>query len=56
MDSLQLPANIFTAIVGLEHVYICIMETFLFRTRGRRVFGVKRADVDTMAPAAANQV
>jgi putative membrane protein len=33
-------AAVFAALAGLLHVYIWVMESLVFTTRGRRVFGV----------------
>jgi len=48
-------ATVITAVVIVIHVYIVLIETVLFRTRGRKIFGVKEAMVDTLAPLMSNQ-
>jgi putative membrane protein len=48
-------ATVITAVVIVIHVYIVLIETVLFRTRGRNIFGVKEAMVDTLAPLMSNQ-
>jgi putative membrane protein len=48
-------ATILTAIVVAIHVYIVLIETVLFRTRGRKVFGIKEGQVDALAPLMSNQ-
>jgi putative membrane protein len=48
-------ATILTAIVIAIHVYIVLIETVLFRTRGRKVFGIKEDRVDSLAPLMSNQ-
>ncbi|RJG04773.1 DUF1304 domain-containing protein [Noviherbaspirillum cavernae] len=48
-------AKILIGLVLLIHVYIVLLETVLFRTRGRKVFGLKAEQVETMAPAMSNQ-
>jgi len=48
-------ATIITAVVIAIHVYIVLIETVLFRTRGRKIFGVKEAQVDMLAPLMSNQ-
>jgi putative membrane protein len=48
-------AKILAGIVLLIHVYIVLLETVLFRTRGRKVFGMNDAQVEMMAPAISNQ-
>ena len=48
-------AQIFTGLVLLIHVYIVLLETVLFKSRGAKVFGLKGEQVDAMASAMANQ-
>ncbi|WP_420799653.1 DUF1304 domain-containing protein [Noviherbaspirillum saxi] len=48
-------ANILIGVVLLIHVYIFLLETVLFRTRGRKVFGLRAEQVEVMAPAMSNQ-
>jgi putative membrane protein len=48
-------ATILTTIVIAIHVYIVLIETVLFRTRGRTVFGIKEDRVDALAPLMSNQ-
>lgn len=48
-------AQIVTAIVLLVHVYIVLLETVLFPTRGRRVFGLSKEKADIVQPAMSNQ-
>jgi putative membrane protein len=48
-------ATVITAVVIVIHVYIVLIETVLFRTRGRKVFGLKDAQVDALAPLMSNQ-
>lgn len=48
-------ARILTGLVLLIHVYIFLLETVMFRTRGRKVFGLKSEQVEMMAPAMSNQ-
>lgn len=50
-----LASEILTAIVLLIHIYIVVLETVLFRTRGRKVFGMPSDKVDFVAPLMANQ-
>jgi putative membrane protein len=50
-----LAAHILTALVLLIHAYIVVLETVLFKTRGRKVFGLKADQVDALAPLMANQ-
>ncbi|KQW93315.1 hypothetical protein ASC94_11760 [Massilia sp. Root418] len=48
-------AQIFAAVVLLIHVYIVLLETVLFRTRGRRVFGLSAEKAEIVQPAMSNQ-
>jgi putative membrane protein len=50
-----LAAKILTALVLLIHVYIVLLETVLFRSRGRRVFALSAEQVEVLAPAMSNQ-
>ncbi|MGH8807098.1 MAG: DUF1304 domain-containing protein [Noviherbaspirillum sp.] len=50
-----LTAKVLTAVVLLIHVYIVLLETVLFRSRGRKVFGLTAEQVEIMAPAMSNQ-
>jgi len=48
-------AQIVTGVVALIHVYIVLLETVLFNSRGRRVFGLSREHADIVRPAMSNQ-
>ncbi len=48
-------AQILIALVCLIHVYIFLLETVLFKTRGAKVFGIPRAEVESRAVAMSNQ-
>lgn len=52
---MSIVAQVLAAIVLLIHVYIFLLETVLFKTRGRRVFGLTKEQAETMAPAMSNQ-
>jgi len=52
---MALVAQVIAAAVLLLHVYIFLLETVLFRTRGRKVFGVPKENVELLAPAMSNQ-
>jgi putative membrane protein len=54
-NAMQQVATILTAAVLLIHVYIFLLETVLFRTRGRKVFGLTAEKAEMMAPAMSNQ-
>jgi putative membrane protein len=51
----MLLSRVLIGAVLLVHVYIFLLETVLFRTRGRKVFGLSDAQVESMAPAMSNQ-
>jgi putative membrane protein len=48
-------ASILIALVALLHVYFVVLETVLFKTRGRRAFGLSAEKAEIMAPAMSNQ-
>lgn len=48
-------ARALIGLVLLIHVYIVLLETVLFRSRGRKVFGLSEQQVDVLAPAMSNQ-
>ena len=48
-------AQVVTALVMLLHVYIVLLETVLFKTRGRRVFGLTQEKAEIVQPAMSNQ-
>jgi putative membrane protein len=50
-----LVAKILIAVVMLIHVYVFLLETVLFRSRGRKVFGLTDDQVEVLAPAMSNQ-
>lgn len=50
-----LVAQLVTGLVLLVHVYIVLLETVLFRSRGRRVFGLSRERADIVEAAMSNQ-
>lgn len=50
-----LVSHILTGLVLLIHVYIVLLETVLFRSRGRKVFGLPSDKVDFVAPLLSNQ-
>lgn len=53
---MQTAATLATAFVALLHVYIFVLESFLWTTiRGRRTFGMTRDFAETTAPLAKNQ-
>lgn len=52
---MALTATLLTAFVMLIHVYIVLIETVLFRSRGVKVFGMSPEKADIMAAGMFNQ-
>ena len=53
---MQIAANIMIGLVAIIHVYILVLEMFLWRTpRGLRSFGMTQEVADSSAKLAANQ-
>ena len=50
-----LTAYILVALVLAIHVYIVLLETVMFHTRGRKAFGLSREHAEILAPAMSNQ-
>lgn len=50
-----LAAQILTGLVLLIHIYIFLLETVLFKSRGAKVFGLNREQAEAMAAAMTNQ-
>ncbi|HAT33758.1 MAG TPA: DUF1304 domain-containing protein [Janthinobacterium sp.] len=48
-------AQVLIGLILLLHVYFVLLETVLFKTRGRRVFGLSAEKAEIMAPAMSNQ-
>jgi putative membrane protein len=48
-------AQVLIGLILLLHVYFFLLETVLFKTRGRRVFGLTAEKAEIMAPAMSNQ-
>ncbi|MFC4947749.1 DUF1304 domain-containing protein [Pseudonocardia sp. GCM10023141] len=49
-------ADVFIALVALIHIYIVVLEMFLWRTpRARAAFGTSEAEAEATATLAANQ-
>lgn len=48
-------ATILVAVVALLHVWFMVLEMFLWRTRGRRAFGMSAEKAEATAQLAANQ-
>ena len=48
-------AKVLIILILFMHVYFLVLETVLFKTRGRRVFGITAAHAEIMAPAMSNQ-
>jgi putative membrane protein len=55
-STLKIAAQIAVGVVAAIHVYILVLETFLWRTdRARAAFGTTREFAEASAPLAANQ-
>ena len=52
---MAMTAKVLIGLIAFMHVYFFLLESVLFRTRGRRVFGIKAEHVDILAPAMSNQ-
>jgi putative membrane protein len=48
-------SQVLIGLILLLHVYIFLLETVMFRTRGRRVFGLTAEQAEILAPAMSNQ-
>jgi putative membrane protein len=48
-------ALVLVALVAVLHLYILVLEMFLWRTRARRVFGMSAEKAEVTAQLAANQ-
>lgn len=47
--------QILIGIIALLHVYFFVLESILFKGRGRRVFGITKEHAEILAPAMSNQ-
>ena len=52
---MAIAAHVLTGLILLMHAYFVLLETVLFKTRGRRVFGLTAEKAEIMAPAMSNQ-
>ena len=52
---MQIVAQVLAGLVLLIHVYIFLLETVLFDSRGRKVFGLTRENAVIMKPDMSNQ-
>lgn len=50
-----LTAKVLAGLVLFIHIYIVLLETVLFETRGRKVFGLSKEQAAIMKPAMSNQ-
>jgi putative membrane protein len=48
-------AKVLVFVIALLHVYILVLEMFLWRTRARRIFGMSEEQAETTATLAKNQ-
>jgi putative membrane protein len=47
--------TVLLGLIALLHVYIFLLETVLFKTRGRKVFGLSKEHAELVAPLMSNQ-
>jgi putative membrane protein len=52
---MAIAAQILVALILLLHVYFVLLETVLFNTRGRRVFGITAERAEIIGPLMSNQ-
>ena len=52
---MHIAAQILIGLVCLIHITIVLLETVLFKTRGAKVFGIPKAEVEMRAVAMSNQ-
>lgn len=52
---MQIAAIVLTGLVMVIHIYIVLLETVLFRSRGVKAFGIPANRVEEMAPVMSNQ-
>jgi putative membrane protein len=52
---MAIATHLLIALIALLHVYFVLLETVLFKTRGRRAFGLSAEKAEIMAPAMSNQ-
>ncbi|NHZ39499.1 DUF1304 domain-containing protein [Massilia aquatica] len=52
---MAIAAQVLIGLILLAHVYFVLLETVLFKTRGRRVFGLTAEKAEIMGPAMSNQ-
>jgi len=48
-------AQVLIVLIALEHVYILVLEMFLWKTRARRIFGMTPEQAEATAVLAKNQ-
>ncbi len=48
-------ANILVAVVCLIHIYIFLLETVLYKSRGVKIFGIPPSEVESRKAAMSNQ-
>jgi putative membrane protein len=52
---MHIAAQVLAGLVLVIHIYIFLLETLLFQSRGRKVFGLTKEHADIVAPAMSNQ-
>lgn len=53
--AMQIAAQVLIGLVCLIHIYIFLLETVWFKTRGAKVFGIPRDEVEMRAVVMSNQ-
>jgi putative membrane protein len=52
---MAMTATVLIGLIAFLHVYFLLLESVLFKTRGRRVFGITAEHAEILAPAMSNQ-
>jgi len=47
-------SKVLIGLIALLHIYFLLLETVLFKTRGRRIFGLTAEKAEIMAPVMSN--
>lgn len=52
---MAMTARVLIGLIAFMHVYFLLLQTVLFKTRGRRAFGITSERAEILAPAMSNQ-
>jgi putative membrane protein len=52
---MKIAAQLLITLIAFEHIYILVLEMFLWRTRARRIFGMTAEQAEATAVMAKNQ-